>query len=635
MKIRAKNGGQTVDITLPATDMDMQYCMKCIGIEDIVPVCCISEVWDEPSYFGFLKGQTVSMDELNFFARRLDGMTEYEKRVVGVYSSETGMREMKQLINLTYSLQGLSLITDLTDGNRVGLRLYLDRHLAISEEEKSRMDFNAYAQKIFSEGKCKFLPHGILVDQGFHMEGSETGIREMKQLINLTYSLQGLSLLTDLTDGNRVGLRLYLDRHLAISEEEKSKMDFNAYAQKIFSEGKCKFLPHGILVDQGFQMEEVYNGKTFPEYIDRPDETVAVLSLENEAGDKEYLYLPTDISAMDKVKKRLNIAAFAEGIVNGIENIRLPESILPSPEDMCMSLQGDVQKLTLFNEMCQTVSCFDEAKMDRLAMAAGFVGTSEFTDITYIAKHLDEFEIHPQIHTDKEYGEFLVKEAGMFEVDELLLPHIDYAGVARDKRQATMADSGFIPEGFVGTQRAIHEYQEYQGEFADLLEKNGIPCETFCLYSSLAGMMYQDGEEQETLYRSELADYEEQIQKAILKERHVEEEPRGLMHYFDGNRQVAAKVISAFPRVQNIRGELFGVLECSICQPLTQNEIYELKNFWDGQMSDGWGEGFEQRPIYTQEGELYVSFWTQERHWGVMTEEELDRIWNHGMTQTL
>ena len=550
MKIRAKNGGQTVDITLPATDMDMQYCMKCIGIEDIVPVCCISEVWDEPSYFGFLKGQTVSMDELNFLARRLDGMTEYEKRVVGVYSSETG-------------------------------------------------------------------------------------IREMKQLINLTYSLQGLSLLTDLTDGNRVGLRLYLDRHLAISEEEKSKMDFNAYAQKIFSEGKCKFLPHGILVDQGFQMEEVYNGKTFPEYIDRPDETVAVLSLENEAGDKEYLYLPTDISAMDKVKKRLNIAAFAEGIVNGIENIRLPESILPSPEDMCMSLQGDVQKLTLFNEMCQTVSCFDEAKMDRLAMAAGFVGTSEFTDITYIAKHLDEFEIHPQIHTDKEYGEFLVKEAGMFEVDELLLPHIDYAGVARDKRQATMADSGFIPEGFVGTQRAIHEYQEYQGEFVDLLEKNGIPCETYCLSVALQGMMKKDGERQEPVSRRDREVYLDKFPKAILKERHVEEEPRGLMHYFDGNRQVAAKVISAFPRVQNIRGELFGVLECSICQPLTQNEIYELKNFWDGQMSDGWGEGFEQRPIYTQEGELYVSFWTQERHWGVMTEEELDRIWNHGMTQTL
>ncbi|MFQ7397233.1 MAG: hypothetical protein ACLRNW_05325 [Neglectibacter sp.] len=118
-------------------------------------------------------------------------------------------------------------------------------------------------------------------------------------------------------------------------------------------------------------------------------------------------------------------------------------------------------------------------------------------------------------------------------------------------------------------------------------------------------MMYQDGEEQETLYRSELADYEDKS-KAILKERHVEEEPRGLMHYFDGNRQMVAKVISAF-RECRTSGENCSELECSICQPLTQNEIYELKNFRDGQMSDGWGEGFEQRPIYTQEGELYVS----------------------------
>ena len=99
-----------------------------LGLKESREMCIRDRVRDEPSYFGFLKGQTVNMDELNFFARRLDGMTEYEKRVVGVYSSETGMREMKQLINLTYSLQGLSLITDLTDGNRVGLRLYLDRH---------------------------------------------------------------------------------------------------------------------------------------------------------------------------------------------------------------------------------------------------------------------------------------------------------------------------------------------------------------------------------------------------------------------------------------------------------------------------------------------------------------------------
>ena len=248
-----------------------------------------------------------------------------------------------------------------------------------------------------------------------------------------------------------------------------------------------------------------------------------------------------------------------------------------------------------------------------------------------LASYLCGNDIVRQSMHDDDIRNFMLKTIYDEVIPTLSLPEEELKQFAG----ATMADSGFIPEGFVGTQREIHEYQEYQGEFADPLEKSGIPCETFCLYSSLAGMMYPGGEEQETLYRSELADYEEQIQKAILKAKHVEAEPRGLMHYFDGNRQVAAKVISAFPRVQNIRGELFGVLECSICQPLTQSEIYELKNFWDGQMSDGWGEGFEQRPIYTREGELYVSFCADKRYWGIMTEEELDRVWNHGMTQTL
>ena len=39
------------------------------------------------------------------------------------------------------------------------------------------------------------------------------------------------------------------------------------------------------------------------------------------------------------------------------------------------------------------------------------------------------------------------------------------------------------------------------------------------------------------------------------------------------------------------------MLECKISEPLTENDIEVLKEYWTGQMSDGWGEGFEQRPI--------------------------------------
>ena len=37
------------------------------------------------------------------------------------------------------------------------------------------------------------------------------------------------------------------------------------------------------------------------------DEIVAAIEVQNQAGDTEYLYLPTDICSMNKVKERLQI----------------------------------------------------------------------------------------------------------------------------------------------------------------------------------------------------------------------------------------------------------------------------------------------------------------------------------------
>lgn len=50
---------------------------------------------------------------------------------------------------------------------------------------------------------------------------------------------------------------------------------------------------------------------------------------------------------------------------------------------------------------------------------------------------------------------------------------------------------------------------------------------------------------------------------------------------------------------------------------------------WQGQESDGWGEGFEQREIKTEEGELCVSFWNSDNDFFIKTEQELKQ----GQTQ--
>ena len=528
MKIRVTNGMNRRDVELPMSDSELTLHMKQIGVDESIPKCKLIEVRDKGNPIAPFIGQIVNLDEVNFLAKRMESLTDYERNVMEAYVTERGVEEIKDLINLTFSLKGLSLITDFSDGEQVGKRLYLDEFLGMSEEESRQINFTEFAEKTFAEQSCKILPYGVWVEHGF-------------------------------------------------------------------------------------EMQEVYNGRTFPLYCYDSDK-VAALEIENQRGDTEYLYLPTDICSVNKMKARLQVQDFWECKVKEVHNFHIPDSILPRPEDIKC-----IEDLTFFNELCQNICRFDEQKMKQLSMAVEFVGVKDFTDMTYIARTLSEFEIH----SDEEYGKYLVSDEGLFDVDDLLLSHIDYAGLARDKRQGTLTDSGYVSEGFVGANRDIHEYMEYEGEFADPLEIDEDCFQTFRLFSPLTGQLYVDGEDARNLYRSDLTHYEEEIMEAIRNEECIGEEARGLMHYFDESREVAGKVLRATPAVQVLNGELYGVLECKISEPMTEEDIKVLKDYWTGQMSEGWGEGFEQHPIKIDEGELYVSVWNSESFWSVMTAEEL------------
>ena len=81
-----------------------------------------------------------------------------------------------------------------------------------------------------------------------------------------------------------------------------------------------------------------------------------------------------------------------------------------------------------------------------------------------------------------------------------------------------------------------------------------------------------------------------------------------------------------------LEGKVVGLAVVRAIEELSQQGIEEIKDYLTGQYSDGWGEGFEQRPIeewqeeveyeeydeeaddyYTYSGyenrELYLSFW--------------------------
>ena len=528
MKITILNGGYR-SMELPLSDEELNFQMRQMGIRETIPKSKLVKVSEKDNPLQKLEGQFLNMDEVNFFARRMEHLTEYERKVLAVYANDSDVSTIKDLINLTFSMKGLSLLTDFSDASQVGVRLYTDEFSEIQEEQ----------------------------------------------------------------------------------------MDFTEFAKNALKESDVKVLPYGVLVDHGFELLEIYNGKTFPKFI-VSEETVVVVEVQNTTGDREYLYLPTDICSMDKVKERLQVREYREMKVTEVKKLRLPDTLVPIPEDI-----NEIQQLTLFNEMCRKVRRFQEAELKQLAAAVQFTGLINFSNVAYIATHLNEFEINPTVHNDEEYGKYLITESGLFEVDKLLLPHINYAAFGADKKEGTFEVSGYVDDGFVGVTRPIEEYSQYKGEFADPLEITEEGLEKFCLFSPLIANLNMRGIAEGELYGSDLVQYLEIIEEAIERERCEGEEARGLMHYFDESREVAAKVVSAHPKVADVDGELYGVLECKIRDPLTEEEIKILKDFWTGQMSDGWGEGFEQQPLTVEDGEIYISFWSRKSFWSVMTEREL------------
>ncbi len=147
------------------------------------------------------------------------------------------------------------------------------------------------------------------------------------------------------------------------------------------------------------------------------------------------------------------------------------------------------------------------------------------------------------------------------------------------------------------------------------------------LYMPLTADLFErDGwgdlsEDSELMEGRELLAYEGVILKAIQNNRSLEESESGIMHWYDKEDSVNAKVKSVFFTVEERNGQLWGVAECRVQGQLTPEEYATLTDYISGQASDGWGEVFEQQDIQVGDCVLNVHLWNSD-DWSIMREAD-------------
>ena len=136
----------------------------------------------------------------------------------------------------------------------------------------------------------------------------------------------------------------------------------------------------------------------------------------------------------------------------------------------------------------------------------------------------------------------------------------------------------------------------------------------------------EDGELYES-DASELTQYSEQIQDAVEKDQARDIDTMAMYFWCHNpklNDSIQSKLLTAVWGVEEIRGQLYGRVEVTSTVPLTAEETAAMKAWISGQNSDGLGEGFEQRPIETDYGDIYVHFWNSGSDYFLSTTEELN-----------
>ena len=159
-------GQYTVPLPIPSDQYDgLIEALNAMGMGDpLARDCQMDEIFGEYPILKRLEGKPVNIDELDYLAKRLDSFccalegAQFQGAAVSYDYSD-----MADLINLTFSCQQVTVITDFSDLEQVGREHYMVLNGGCaSKEELDNLDGYETALLLIDEGDGVVTPYGVV-----------------------------------------------------------------------------------------------------------------------------------------------------------------------------------------------------------------------------------------------------------------------------------------------------------------------------------------------------------------------------------------------------------------------------------------------------------------------------------------
>ncbi len=324
---------------------------------ELSPDCMVESVEGDWPVLNVLAGQEVNLDELDYLAKRLDGISPYEKTQFQAAAERYGLSQVTDLINLTFCCDQATVIVDFSDLEQVGRIHYLTLNGGATREEMESLD------------------------------GYETAL-------------------------------LLINEHPGI------------------------ITPYGVFYDNGMQLEPVYDGRYFPQYLYA--DSVLTLALASDEDLKKganvtWLYLPCSEERLERALTRAEITQRSD------INLFVMDNNLPCEVSRSLNLEDELpQKL---NQLAQEVGKLDKVSQAKLGAVTAWAQPAAVEEVVQLCRNLDQFDFIPHIHSVQEYGKYMVQESGDYYYDAGLEGYIDYERLGQSllfQEIGQFVESGYI-----------------------------------------------------------------------------------------------------------------------------------------------------------------------------------------------